>query len=45
MENTNITIESVTANNYHLFDDIVFWRISKLERSVFMKLNIGGLIL
>ncbi|WP_034327772.1 GNAT family N-acetyltransferase [Alkaliphilus transvaalensis] len=34
MENEKITIEKVSKENYHMFDDMVAWRISGVERSV-----------
>ncbi|KAB3531544.1 GNAT family N-acetyltransferase [Alkaliphilus serpentinus] len=32
MENFNVKIERVTKDNYHMFDDMVFWRINGVER-------------
>jgi ribosomal protein S18 acetylase RimI-like enzyme len=33
MENMSITIERITKDNYHMFDDMVHWRIHGVERS------------
>ena len=33
MNDISFTIEQVTRENYHLFDDMVYWRINGKERT------------
>lgn len=33
MENKDIVIERISRNNYHMYDDMVFWRINGFERT------------
>lgn len=33
MQDAGIIIERITRNNYHMFDDMVFWRMNGFERT------------
>lgn len=33
MESIDITIERITKSNYHMFDDMVYWRTNGFERT------------
>ncbi|WMM23909.1 GNAT family N-acetyltransferase [Tissierella sp. MB52-C2] len=33
MESLDITIERITKSNYHMFDDMVYWRTNGFERT------------
>lgn len=33
MENLDIVIERITKSNYHMFDDMVYWRTNGFERT------------
>lgn len=37
MQNIDIVIERITKNNYHMFDDMVFWRTNGFERTIEQK--------